>query len=254
MIRYVVLFGLFFVMQSNTQAQEFEKVLSLFEESNKKIPEALALKYFDFTASERTSALFTGTILVQTDDYVLLSTILECNIAQNCEQSSVTSFDTTGTRIATIVYERQIADCSFDDARTSVFVASDLLVFSETRIKLDCVGDGARTGIKEWLEFQPIKEDGSFSKSYIDKKAISRENYIFSHKVFTKEELETKTEEELGIIKNEIFASHGYMFTSQEWQDYFESKPWYVPSDEDAINKLTEIEKKNVALILSLKQ
>jgi len=174
MIRYIVLFSVFFVVKSYTQEQEFEKVLSLFEESNKKIPEVLALKYFDFTASERISGLFTGEILVRTDRYVLVSTILECNIAGNCEQSSVTSFTTAGTRIATITYERQIADCSFDDTRTSVFVASDLLVFRETRRKLACVGDGAQIGIKEWLEFQPIKEDGSFSKPYIDKKAISR--------------------------------------------------------------------------------
>lgn len=254
MIKYIVLFSVFFVVNSYAQEEEFENVLSLFEESNKKIPEALALKYFNVTISERISGLVTGGILVKTSDYVLLSTILECNIADNCTQSSVTSFTTTGTRIATIAYERQVRDCSFDDTRASVFIASDLLVFKETRRKLDCVGDGSQTGMKEWLEFQPIKEDGSFSKPFIDKKAISREHYIFSYRVFTKEELETKTEEELGVIKNEIFASRGYVFTSKEWQDYFESKPWYVPSDDDATSKLTEIEKKNIALILSLEQ
>jgi len=104
------------------------------------------------------------------------------------------------------------------------------------------------------LEFQPVKEDGSFSKPYTDLKAIERENYIFSHRVFEKEELIHKTEEELDIIKNEIFASHGYVFTTKRWQEYFETKSWYIPSDKDAVNKLTAIEKKNIELILSIRK
>ncbi|MBW1297606.1 YARHG domain-containing protein [Aquimarina litoralis] len=254
MIKYIVVFGLFFSIAVSGQENQFKQLLEIFTESKKTIPNDLALEYFDFKPTERASNLLTGKVVVRTRSYIIVSTILKCNIGTNCEQSSLTSFTKAGERIATISYERAISDCSFNDSRTSVFVSDDLLVFKERREKLDCIGDGSQIGLKEWLEFQPIKKNGDFSKSYSDRKAVERENYIFSHRVFTKEELDFKTEEELAIIKNEIFASHGYMFTKKKWQDYFESKSWYIPTDGNASDKLTDIEKKNIALILSIKE
>ncbi|WP_298544192.1 YARHG domain-containing protein [uncultured Aquimarina sp.] len=254
MIRYLLVIVVFISSKNYAQETEFDKLLDLFTESKKQIPKDLAQKYFDFKSTERANTLLTGKIVVKTNDYIVLSTVLECSAGGSCEQSSITSFSDNGDRINTIAYEREMADCSFDDKRESVFISSDLLVFKETREKLDCLGDGKQIGIKEWLEFQPIKENGTFSKPYTDLKAIERDNYIFSHRVFTPDELDQKTEEELAIIKNEIFASHGYMFTTEKWQDYFESKSWYMPSDDDAIGKLTEIEKKNIELILSIKK
>ncbi|MFD2565440.1 YARHG domain-containing protein [Aquimarina rubra] len=254
MIRYVVFFSMFFSLLVNAQESEFETLQILFTESGKQIPEDLALKYFNFKSTERANRLLTGKVIVKTKDYTILSTILQCNLGGSCQQSSITSFNNTGEKIDTIAYERAIADCSFDDRRESIFVSNDLLVFKETRAKVDCLGDGKQLGVKVWLEFQPVKENGSFSKPYTDLKAIERDNYIFSHRVFTKEELNNKTEEELAVIKNEIFAAHGYVFTKTKWQDYFESKTWYIPSDTDAVNKLTDIEKKNVEVILSMKQ
>ncbi|WP_378176856.1 YARHG domain-containing protein [Aquimarina sp. SS2-1] len=254
MIRYVVFLTIFFSLFSNAQESDFEKLQSLFTQSRKQIPEDLALKYFDFKSTERANGLLTGAIIVKAADYIIFSTILGCNMGGSCEQSSLTSFNKIGERIDTIAFERTMADCSFDDKRAAVFIAENLLVFKEIRTKLDCLGGGKQIGEKVWLEFQPIKDDGSFSKPYSDFKAIERENYIFSHRVFSKEELDDRTMDELDVIKNEIFASHGYVFTKKKWQDYFESKTWYIPSDTDAVHKLTEIEKKNIEVILSMKQ
>lgn len=254
MIRYLLIIVVFLSSKNYAQKNDFNGLLLFFDSSKKEIPLALAKKYFDFKPTERSEKLFAGKIVAKTNDYIIASTILECNAGGSCEQSSITSFSNNGERIDTIAYEREMADCSFDDKRKSIFIASDLLVFKETREKLDCLGDGKQIGMKEWLEFQPIKENGAFSKPYTDLKAIERDHYIFSHRVFTLDELNKKTEEELAVIKNEIFASHGYMFTTEKWQDYFESKSWYMPSDDDATGKLTEIEKKNIELILSIKE
>ncbi len=252
MIRYSLIIVVLLCSKSYTQETEFDQLLDLFAEYKEQIPEDLAQKYFDFKSTEKANTLLTGKVIVKTNGYIILSTVLKCNAGGSCEESSISSFSDIGDRIDTIPYEREIADCSFDDTRVSVFVSDDLLVFRETRQKLDCLGDGKLLGKKEWLEFQPINEDGTFSRPYTDQKAAERENFIFSHRMFTRSELDYKTDEELAIIKNEIFASHGYMFTTEKWQDYFESKSWYVPSDDDAISKLTEIEKKNVELILSI--
>lgn len=60
--------------------------------------------------------------------------------------------------------------------------------------------------------------------------------------------------EALDIMRNEIFASHGYKFTSTKWQKYFSNKPWYVPKFENVDDKLSDIERHNIKTILEIKR
>lgn len=57
------------------------------------------------------------------------------------------------------------------------------------------------------------------------------------------------SKKELRIMRNEIFASYGYNFKSKDLQEYFSKQSWYVPSDDNVVDKLTEIEKYNIQLI-----
>jgi len=59
------------------------------------------------------------------------------------------------------------------------------------------------------------------------------------------------TTSDLKLIRNEIYARHGYVFDSVDLQHYFETQTWYVP-DESYNGELSEIEKHNVDLIQSL--
>lgn len=66
------------------------------------------------------------------------------------------------------------------------------------------------------------------------------------------DELRAATDEELRIGKNEIYASHGRMFNSQDLQDYFNSCSWYTPSvrpEDFNENVLTDIERENIKRI-----
>jgi len=56
----------------------------------------------------------------------------------------------------------------------------------------------------------------------------------------------------LRIARNEIFARYGYIFKSNDLKSYFEEKSWYKPKYEDVTDYLTEIEKKNIELIMKL--
>ena len=58
----------------------------------------------------------------------------------------------------------------------------------------------------------------------------------------------------LSLIRNEIFARHGYVFKKEEYRNYFNSMPWYTPnpSFSGSVNDLNSIEKYNVELIKSL--
>lgn len=61
--------------------------------------------------------------------------------------------------------------------------------------------------------------------------------------------LENKDEWELRIMRNEIYARHGYIFKLPELREYFMKQSWYVPVREDVTNSLTPIEKENIELI-----
>lgn len=52
--------------------------------------------------------------------------------------------------------------------------------------------------------------------------------------------------EKLGIMRNEIFAAHGYIFKGSKYRDHFQTKNWYSPKYTDVTNKLSEIELINI--------
>lgn len=59
--------------------------------------------------------------------------------------------------------------------------------------------------------------------------------------------------DDLDIMRNEIFADHGYIFKTKKWNEYFSSKTWYKPLYNNVDDKLTEIDKFNINLILNFK-
>lgn len=73
-------------------------------------------------------------------------------------------------------------------------------------------------------------------------------------KYLTEDELEQYSVEELGYIRNEIFARYGYIFEKDKYRDYFYSKSWYTPdpSFEGNEEDFNEYELANIELIKSL--
>ena len=57
--------------------------------------------------------------------------------------------------------------------------------------------------------------------------------------------------DELKIMRNEIFARHGYIFQTDDMRSYFAKQSWYRPERTNVDNLLSKIEKKNVATIKS---
>jgi hypothetical protein len=61
--------------------------------------------------------------------------------------------------------------------------------------------------------------------------------------------LENKDAWELRIMRNEIYARHGYIFKLPELSEYFMKQSWYEPASEDVTNSLSPLEKENIELI-----
>jgi hypothetical protein len=54
---------------------------------------------------------------------------------------------------------------------------------------------------------------------------------------------------ELKIMKNEIYARHGYIFKTPELKSYFESQSWYEPLYDNVDDLLSQTERENAAFI-----
>lgn len=70
-----------------------------------------------------------------------------------------------------------------------------------------------------------------------------------SQRLLKAADVENMMKEDLQYMRNEIFARHGFCFSKRELRQQFEMEDWYVPNTVDIRGFLTDIEKKNIALI-----
>jgi serine/threonine protein kinase len=70
-----------------------------------------------------------------------------------------------------------------------------------------------------------------------------------STRQLTPADLSPLSKEQLKIMRNEIFARHGYIFQTQAMKEYFQATPWYYPQFDDVSHLLTPIEQYNIQLI-----
>ena len=54
---------------------------------------------------------------------------------------------------------------------------------------------------------------------------------------------------ELRVMRNEMYARHGYSFKLKDMQQYFDQQAWYMPVSTDVTGQLTKVEQKNETLI-----
>ncbi len=59
--------------------------------------------------------------------------------------------------------------------------------------------------------------------------------------------------EDLDVMRNEIYAEYGLIFKTPKWNEYFNKKDWYKPRYDNVDAYLSEIDKANLKVILSLR-
>lgn len=77
-------------------------------------------------------------------------------------------------------------------------------------------------------------------------------DYIYpsDREYITREQLDGLTKDEIALLRNEIYARHGYEFQLQQYKDYFNKKSWYRPSSYFDESMFNSIEKANKDLIV----
>lgn len=103
------------------------------------------------------------------------------------------------------------------------------------------------------------KEMGKI-KSNKNEYGIESEGYLTSTKIIyfinastqliSDKQAKEMTQADLSIIRNMIYARHGYSFKRRPLRGFFDYQSWYLPISADITKDLTELEKKNIKLLL----
>lgn len=70
-----------------------------------------------------------------------------------------------------------------------------------------------------------------------------------SNTVLKKEDVENMYKGDLQVIRNAIYARHGYSFKNRKMRYVFDQIAWYTPVHTDVRTNLTDLEKKNIDLL-----
>jgi hypothetical protein len=70
-----------------------------------------------------------------------------------------------------------------------------------------------------------------------------------STKKLSEKDVENHGPATLRIMRNEIYARHGYTFQLEDMRKHFDKQGWYMAVSQDVSDNLTPIEKKNAELI-----
>jgi len=92
--------------------------------------------------------------------------------------------------------------------------------------------------IVEWME-----KEFEFSTNLIYK-------INASDRLLEKSEVENLKRGDLTIIRNTIYARHGYSFKNRPLRIFFDAQDWYIPVHADIKKDFTTIEKQNIQLLL----
>jgi hypothetical protein len=110
----------------------------------------------------------------------------------------------------------------------------------------------------DWSDHKMVErldtlEDGSIDSLGANTFYRSASEQIFKLNASTtalkEEDVKNLRKLDLQIIKNTIFARHGYAFKKQTFRNFFDPVEWYVPVKNNVDNDLTAIENKNIVLL-----
>lgn len=70
----------------------------------------------------------------------------------------------------------------------------------------------------------------------------------------SEDDLRYKSKDEVAMIRNEIYARHGYVFNTEPYKSYFESQEWYAPNYNFDDSLFNAIEKANKDFIVEYEE
>lgn len=155
-----------------------------------------------------------------------------------------------------IIYPYDTGDSEMMDpiiTEMTVLDNGDVLAAGEVETRVE--GEHAVTTL---VEVVMTPNPNSIWGGYSLKELHRCDDYFLAHsdsQYLTEEELAGYNEYQLRMMRNEIYARHGYIFKTDDLSNYFEQQNWYEPTiPEVTEDMLNEYEKANLNLIIELEK
>lgn len=105
----------------------------------------------------------------------------------------------------------------------------------------------------DWGKRKTVTIKADSGQTYQNEAYFSTTDEVEKHNAsaeeLTKQYVANLKKADLIVLRNSIFARHGYTFKKPMLSLYFSQQPWYIPLSSDVTTSLTAIEKKNIALM-----
>ncbi len=98
---------------------------------------------------------------------------------------------------------------------------------------------------KEFV-YAPLAQEWDWDKDFVDKN--------ISTQALKTKDVENQSQQHLRVLRNLIYARHGYSFKQADIRQQFEGYEWYTPISIDVREQLTDTEKQNEALLKRYEQ
>lgn len=102
--------------------------------------------------------------------------------------------------------------------------------------------------------WEPFEKKGNTAKKY----ELERRDFVYdaanglfeaSSRLLDETDVQNELLADLTLMRNEIYARHGYCFKDKDMRYHFEQEDWYMPMGVDIRHELTDIEIANITLI-----
>lgn len=101
--------------------------------------------------------------------------------------------------------------------------------------------------VEKYTDSDGKTESYTTSKNRVASDAVFKLNA--SKQKLSEKDIKNLRKLDMEIIKNSVFARHGYSFKKETYRDFFEQTDWYIPVSNNVDNELSPLEKDNVALL-----
>lgn len=113
-----------------------------------------------------------------------------------------------------------------------------------------------------WNKFKEKKKkvemEENVFEEWVSKEFSSATDLIYeinaSNTLLTKSQVENLKRGDLIIIRNTIYARHGYSFKNRPLRIFFDAQDWYIPVHSDIKSDFTKIEKENIKLLFKFEK
>lgn len=112
-------------------------------------------------------------------------------------------------------------------------------------------------GLVDWENYKNMKQKYTDDEGKSNEYDVTKQRYssqaIYklnaSTQKLTEKQLKNLQKLDLEILRNAIYARHGFTFKNKTARQFFNDEAWYVPMYSDIEKELTPLEKENIALL-----